>query len=158
MTTIAFDGKTLAADTLGVAGILKRGECKLYMLQGPFAIGCSGVLYRIRHLVNWIDKTAILRGPDPVDWGAWPFHKGDDDDPGAILVSLGANPCGQCWRLEGDIFIQETLPFSACGSGYQFALGAMHSGMTAQEAVGVASVYDCYTGGRIDTIDCTVVR
>ena len=41
--------------------------------------------------------------------------------------------------------------FFAIGSGKEFALGALHAGATAEEAVRIASEYDSLTGGPIQT-------
>ncbi|MER9390093.1 hypothetical protein [Mesorhizobium sp. M0435] len=42
-------------------------------------------------------------------------------------------------------------PFFAIGSGTEFALGPLHAGRTAEEAVRIASEYDSLTGGPIHT-------
>ncbi|HEV2897411.1 MAG TPA: hypothetical protein VGX71_06130 [Pseudaminobacter sp.] len=42
-------------------------------------------------------------------------------------------------------------PFFAIGSGWEFALGALHAGATAEEAVRIASECDSLTGGPIQT-------
>lgn len=47
---------------------------------------------------------------------------------------------------------QITEEFYAIGSGAKVALGAMHAGATAQEAVEIAKLVDPYTGGDVKTM------
>lgn len=44
-------------------------------------------------------------------------------------------------------------PFIAVGSGWQFAMGAMHTGMSAVDAVEFASKFDIYTNNKVRALN-----
>lgn len=50
-------------------------------------------------------------------------------------------------------WIQINEPFYAIGSGAQFALGALHSGKTPKESIGIATKCDPSTGMGIKSFD-----
>lgn len=53
---------------------------------------------------------------------------------------------------------QITEEFYAIGSGAKVALGAMHHGASAQEAVEIAKLVDPYTGGEVKTMELSSGR
>lgn len=65
---------------------------------------------------------------------------------GGKLYYTGKNDDDGFWRSERDL----DIPF-AIGSGSEYALGAMDSGCTAEEAVKIAAGRDTGTGGKIRT-------
>ena len=48
------------------------------------------------------------------------------------------------------------MAFTALGSGFEIALGAMAFGASARQAVELAAQFDVYTGGKITEIQCSV--
>ena len=134
MTTIAWDGRTLAADSLGVLGdSLKVVSHKLMCFPDGRLLGCCG---------RMSDKMLVCE---------WLLHGGEkpllDDSFAAILVE----PTGQAFRLEESlVFITMHEPFHACGSGRDFAIAAMALGKTACEAVALAMQFDPWTGGAVE--------
>lgn len=53
------------------------------------------------------------------------------------------------WEYDADGISSVSGDFTAWGSGFAAALGALHMGASALEAVIAASKVDCYTGGAI---------
>lgn len=141
MTTIAFDGRYLAADTMGERGG-NRSEhvgCKIHMRDGyVFAFG--------GYWGHW--KTALI------DW----FLAGERDGKsptrdvsGAMLVINAVRELS-VFTHEAPFPDPEVFPF-AIGTGGDLAMGAMGVGANAMEAVKVAMRWDIRTGGMVDFID-----
>lgn len=143
MTTIAWDGNTLAADKQNTSHGLPRTTTKIYRVRGELIALTGGT--HCYALLEW------FKGPrEPKEW---PRGSNDDD-------------CGNVIRICRDgIFVYngagfphaEPLEdkFMAFGSGRDFAIAAMHMGATAKEAVEIASIYDINTGMGVDTLDLT---
>lgn len=137
MTTIAYDGRYLAADTLMVRGGNRSEQplCKLVARDG-FAYAFGGQWWAIA-------KELIARGrrlPDP---------KGLE----GVMVTVQASS-RQASVITSDVPYPdlEAAPIGF-GTGGDIALGAMGAGLTAMEAVAIAARWDLKTGGRIDFID-----
>jgi hypothetical protein len=153
MTTIAWDGMTLASDSLADNNGLRNTTTKLHrgvLVDGvPFLLGAAGENAWSNMLHAWV-KTLDLRG---LQHATYPHQNNDGpdrNDPAAILI-LGERGVyykgGAVWvRLEG-------RAFHAVGSGRDFALAAMHLGKTAEEAVELAIEFDCYSGGPIRSME-----
>lgn len=141
MTTIAFDGRYLAADTLGVRGG-NRSElpgCKIEVRDGySFATGGYWGHYRSQ-LIAW-----HVAGHDPRSCPGAGVE-------GAVLV-LSPQRELFVFTHEAPFPDPEVAPF-ALGTGGDIALGAMGAGLTAMEAVALAARWDLKTGGPIDFID-----
>lgn len=135
MTTIAYRDGVLAADTLHSSnGIVVAHRPKVVRLESGALLatkGCSGFG---RSLLAWLE--AGRDGPQPV---------GSDGDGGLLLTADGS--------LEGleNGFTEIMLgaPYFAFGSGAEIALGAMHAGATAEQAVAAAITHDVYSGGEV---------
>lgn len=130
MTTIAWDGKTLAADTRGTAGGMPWQTIKASRLKDGRLYGGSGALEDVEAVRTWLetggDKPAVK-------------------DFVAILIEDG-----QCFRLEDKLIkMPVKSPFHAIGSGRDYAIAAMHLGKTAREAVELACLYDVYTAAPV---------
>jgi hypothetical protein len=129
MTTAAWDGRTLAADTLGVQSNLKRKTSKVFRLKdGNLFAGCGEY-----------DDVLSAR-----EW----------------LENGGSTPEG-CFRVEHSLLRQPIAePFTAIGSGRDFAIAAMYLGKSAVEAVDIACLYDAWTAGPIEsmTLDHPLLR
>ena len=147
MTTLAFDGRYLAADTLGVRGgnRSEQPSCKIAVQDGyAFAFGGFWLHFR-QQLMAW--ALAAFRDADPPEWRFCPAK----DVEGAMLV---VTP--MCTLLvftdQAPYPDPEAWPF-AIGTGGDIALGAMGAGVTAMEAVKLAMRWDLKTGGEVDFID-----
>ena len=140
MTTIAWDGKTVAYDSRSVAGGIiatERAE-KGFRNGRRFAVGAGHAAF-VRAFCRWLI--------------------GLDDEPEELPED------GFCvFYFDGESAWEYTntklpLPLAekeSAGSGSELALAAMHLGKTAREAVKVASKLDTGTGGRIRTFKPTI--
>jgi hypothetical protein len=156
MTTIAWDGRFLAADTrttLGDSSIVQSVCHKLIATEyGAYAsTGRIGAAH-LRRLIEWWEDG---RGnPDPRDM---PLHGyGDAASAGNfIVITTGA---GGRQALMLSYLVPYGLPLGApqgWGSGGDYAMGAMKTGASAMRAVAVAAECDACTGGDVEFIDTT---
>lgn len=143
MTTIAWDGKTLAADRLRTVGNTPMGATKLFRVEAPFY---SGGL-----------KGGILFGACGDSWDCAAFRlwvEGGNPPTPKNLGVVAIDARGVCWYGgETLIFHEVELPYWACGSGADYALGAMAAGKPAREAVEIASGLDVHTGLGVDVLE-----
>lgn len=130
MTTAAFDGKTLAADTLAHTSVLLKVH-KLHRLPDGALFAAAGALQEVIAVLEW-----LRGGEKPSDL---------QDFEGLIVTRTGAERLGE--RL---MRVPCLEPFYAIGSGAHFALAAMACGKNAIEAVRIAARFDPYTGGRVE--------
>ena len=151
MTTVACDGKTMAADTLASDVWGMREKTKDKILRGKdFLIGCSGDSGQI---LRWWKTVQHLCFEELLAAGYAPYEK--DNDPGLVLASAGS-----IYRHTAGTFTRVSRPFHAVGSGRDYALAAMYLGKSASEAVALAREFDLHTGGEIityDTLDRRVI-
>lgn len=133
MTTIAWDGKTLAGDTRSTAGGFAYQTTKVFKLPDGRLYGACGAAEEGEAVLQWL----VLGGDKP-----------QVKDFCAILIEDG-----KCFRLEDKLIkFQVDSPFHAIGSGRDYAMAAMHYGKNAREAVELACVYDVYTGIPITSV------
>lgn len=141
MTTIAFDGKTMACDTRVVCGSnCYNTDTKIY--ENDFvvigAVGDAGV--------------GILLVKD--DSILVPKHY-DFDFSALVWVKDIETLCRVEFYKSWDCALSSVIPiadgFAAEGSGAHYALAAMYLGETATRAVTVAAQFDTNTGGKIIT-------
>jgi hypothetical protein len=137
MTTIACDGKTVAADDRLVndrGRICVYPEPKLRIVpepRGDLIVGVSGTM--VDALFEW-----WFDGADP--------SKKPATDGWALVVFRPTFL--ECYTHECPYPQRDGYP-AAVGSGAGLALGAMLAGKTAREAVEIAAMRDVYTGGII---------
>lgn len=136
MSTIAWDGRMLAADTRGVIGeSLPIESHKLYRLTEGRLYAAVGTKSDLLLAKEWL----LMAGEKPAL----------DESFAALLVLAN----GQCVRLEDKLVALPVCePFVALGSGRDFALAAMALGQTAEQAVALAARFDIWTGMPIDTL------
>jgi ATP-dependent protease HslVU (ClpYQ) peptidase subunit len=133
MSTIATDGKAMAADGL----VTSNGTAwaynfeKIAKLPDGRIAGSVGSAYYIGPFVAWLEN-----GGD--------FPETGDDFEGLVLSPDGSvrsyDPKGRS--------IAEEVP-TASGSGREIALGAMLAGASPAAAVGIAAKRDICTGGNV---------
>lgn len=150
MTVIAWDGKVLAAD--------KRATTE---------DGSISTVTKITE-VHWLDEdsgtdikfiTGIAGDPDvAMELLSW-FQDGGDanefpvsaDKGDAVLVAISHEFSVQQWSKGPEpIYFEDA--FLAWGSGKDLAIAAMAMGMSAVEAVDLASKYNAYCGNGIDVL------
>ena len=142
MTTIAFDGRTMAADRQMTDGSRKvRFKSKLRKLQKIGALaGFAGDIYKAIQLGDWLNGDADLPGMDnPEDIEALVAFS-----DGRIMLYNGL---GQPVELDEEVY--------AIGSGGDYALAAMELGKTAEEAVRYAMTRDGGSGFGVEVIEFT---
>jgi len=134
MTTIAFDGKTLSADSQITGAYLENGCYKIKRI-GDKLCGGAGDFQSVLMFFNWIKDGEPEKKPDL------------DKDFEALIV------CGNKVHWIGEKLIRiPTAKICAIGSGCQFAIAAMYCGKTSKEAVALAKKLDAGTGGKVRTL------
>jgi hypothetical protein len=132
---MAWDGQEVAIDSLSTSGsmVVTRNADKAFTAPGRLAVGC-GQADRVSAVARFLlGQTDHL--PDVSGWEfcVWVFSK--DGDHREYIDSVDT------WT--------KILGKDAAGSGREVALTALHLGMSAHEAIGVASELDVYTGGVV---------
>lgn len=138
MTTIAWDGKTLAVDSMVTSGgvVISTKEQKLFLNVGRFkAVAIAGSIVQLLPLIDWIREGE--NGDPP---------KMDDTDSVMCVTDKGL--LLTFWHGYSNTG-QGCDGVSAGGNGYEIAMGAMDAGATAVEAVKIACKRNIYTGGRV---------
>jgi|GEM_PF-2876249 len=142
MTTIAFDGKVLAADRgCSMDGIVFSGGFSKIIIIGDMLIAGAGTAAAWRSLAHWHaaqPKGEEWRHPAP-SWG---------DGYGCEVIERG----GRSYTIEESGAMLPAAGSWAQGSGRLIALGALGAGASAIEAVRIACSLDQCTVGPIDYV------
>lgn len=137
-------GDALFADRQVTTHGMRQETQKIFPMPKGEVVGITGDFDSGLAMVDW-----FARGANPKDWPAC-----QSAERWAPLVVLHRNPITgrpECYRLEREPFRMLVLePFSAWGSGRDYAIGALHMGATGRQAVEVASKYDNGCGMGID--------
>ncbi len=141
MTTIAFDGKTIACDTRVVCGSnCYNTDTKIYE-NDTYVIGVAG---------DAGVGTMLIDCPYILQAGHYDF-----DFEALVFVKDAEKVCKVAFYKSRDCALSSVIPvtdiFSAVGSGAPYALAAMECGYSAHGGVAVASKFDINTGGKIIT-------
>ena len=135
MTVIAWDGKTLAADRMAVAGGMMLEQDKLFDLGDGEWAAITGQISKGLALLDWYKS-----GQQVKDWPE--FQKGDDY---SVLVIASKEGCKSFYDIPHAVPTHSE--FEAWGSGAEYAMGAMAHGANAVEAV-IATNKVCSTCGK----------
>lgn len=136
MTTIATDGRSIAADGLVTSNgtIFGTTFAKIAKLKDGRIAGSAGSAFDIEPFQAWLES-----GGD--------FPNVEDNFDALVIY-----PDGSCRSFDGKgRSVPEQVP-TACGSGRELAIGAMMAGASPKRAVKIASTRDCCTGGKITTL------
>lgn len=146
MTTIAWDGKTLAADRCSTAGYVQTEVHKLY--KGKWhdgqdvLIGFCGSGEFAHAIRLWLTGNLMERPK----FGDYDVNKGD-------AVGLLVDRSGNVFKITANLHLLPFHePFYAMGSGAEYAFGAMEAGATAETAVAIAAKRCPGTGLGVDTV------
>lgn len=144
MTTVAFDGRTLCADTKLVTAsgqILYRSK----LVQGfGYRAACCGDV----GVSRWMQLQLEVGQPLHAVLSNWP-RLGTADDAQADMLLVTPQ---QLFLIAGGSVVEiKHRNFHAIGSGGEYALGAMSAGCDARKALEVAALIDAFTGGDIET-------
>lgn len=137
MTTIATDGKVLAADRqVSDGSLICSPATKIARLANGAVVGVAGGAFNLMAFLEWFNggRKETLQ-----------LHS--DDFEALVLTAAGQVVC---YDRHGRTLIQ--APPVAIGTGAQIAIGAMEAGATAQEAVEIACRRDAWTSGPVDTL------
>ena len=138
MTTIVFDGKTLAVDSQVTAGSVIVGvRNKIQDINGYFVAGCGntdGIDLVVGYLLEGKEKPSGLSA----------------NDADVLFVN---KETGEAFRAFGDTLVMSkaVIPFFG-GSGAEIAQGAYQLCGDPVEALKVAMKLDVYTGGQINMV------
>lgn len=143
MTTIAFKGGVLAADTLSTRNGNREGVVIKIAKRGSLLAGASGCSALGKTFRDWFmtgcKGSAPYMGDPEKNWA-----EGFIIMPCNGLVSFGP---AATWAEKGMYG-----GFNAWGSGADLAIGAMISGASAEEAVRAAIVRDTNSGGEVTVL------
>jgi hypothetical protein len=135
MTTVAYDGQTLATDRQS-CGSYKTRSKKMWRLSNGDLFAGAGVIEQILAVRAWLEEG-----------GAKP-------DGLVEFVGILVDQNGRAYRLEEKLIRDPILEHHhAVGSGAPFAITAMHLGKSAREAVLIAARFDPRTGGGVDVLE-----
>lgn len=149
MTTIAFDGTTLAADSLCHAGGMRLGAVtKLWrMPDGRLFAGCGDTAI-VELVRQWLEN-----GQDPARRPTILHEQGFNG-----LLITPAQPRQNrtpplIHQLDEHLAPMDIAsPFYALGSGREYAVAAMAAGASAAAAVDIAIRFDVYSGPPVQSI------
>jgi len=138
MTTIAWDGKTLAADTLITSNGMRVGHARKIGKRGRVLFAASGCLEFAQPFLAWCGNG--FPGPPP------PMKQDDNEAAGLVIFEDRIIT----FSHTGADTIR--APFYAQGSGSPMALGALHAGASAEDAIKADIALDTASGGEIMTL------
>lgn len=154
MTTVVWDGTTLASDsqaTMCWGEIVQTPVKKIYPLEGGkyrdhniLGVGVAGSASNVLHVMDWLKAGAPIEGlegvggPDTILQGSAVIIV---TDGGVYLLDSSNRP-----MVITDRF--------ALGSGSTYANSALLMGLNAEEAVRHAIKLDAGSGGDIQSLQC----
>ena len=142
MTTIAYRNGVMAADSFVIGdGVVYGNSRKITKNKNGDICGGSGTLCILERFQKWFQDGEI---------GDCPKLIGEDDASAQIIV-VRVDGRIQEFSKNG-VFTYEDTPYVVVGSGGDIALGAMHAGANAYDAVRAAIHHDTRTGGTIRTL------
>lgn len=142
MTTIAYDGKHIAADTAHWAGdVLGWLQDKLHVIQNEYetiaVFGAAGDYTQGLNLSEWLPKLLYGEKLDP---------RPENEDWQALVIDLRT---GHPYVLETSMILAPCVEPMAIGAGHVTAMAAMRSGKNAVQAVQLCCDTTPYTSGPI---------
>lgn len=141
MTVIAYRAGVLASDSRVTNGtdIMPGGMVKIMRLEDGTLVGACGSAVGIHALFEWAQGTRKTK-PPRVCKHAYMIMVSPDGS--SITQMEGRHP----------YTLKDTGGYYADGSGAAFALGAMHHGATAVEAVSAAIEHNAGCGGEVQVL------
>lgn len=141
MSVVVWDGKTLAADRMGVCAGLGVTTTKMSK-RGDTVLAWTGDSDRGHALADW-----YWNGEDKT---SWPKFQSDGEGSTRLIVVQG----GVCKVYEQEPYALLVLDtFAAWGSGRDFAYGALEMGADARRAVEVTCKHNVDCGKGIEAYD-----
>lgn len=134
MSVVAWDGKTLAADTQSTSSGM-RMRCHKMAVSNGVVLAWIGDYEVGLMLAKW-----WAAGADPEKW---PAVQSNPDRWSRLIVAT-KDDCSTYEQLPVALIVHDK--FMAWGSGRDFAMGAMEMGASAERAVEVACRWDTSCG------------
>lgn len=149
MTTIAFDGKVLAADRGVTRGEAVTAYKKVHSVnghRGRFLLGLCGLTAFTDQVLRYFNS------PEPVKFPDIKLYSKDDDY--GQTCGLAVTPEGTCHFIYNDGTLSEPMldGWGSDGSGCVFAAGALAAGASAREAIELAIKHTTCAFLGVDTI------
>lgn len=143
MTTIATDGKTMAADGRSVMGSLIVSETveKLAIAKDGSIVGCAGDRACCRKVLDW-----FVAGEDRETIPTFVRAATSDE---TLFDCLVLRPDGRVEFMDEEFILAEHTVPTAQGSGGEVALGLMVAGKSPREAVEIVATMFADVGGTI---------
>jgi hypothetical protein len=146
VTTIVWDGRTLAADRCRSNTNTRELARKLFDC-GEYVYGAVGDMHDAPAVVRWLKAGAKWEERPVLDEGGTKGIVVRVRD-GALFIA-GGKPVTLAEQPRGP---------TATGSGMDFALAAMRCGKDARAAIAVAAYFDAFTGKGVDAVDVRKAR
>lgn len=154
MTTLAFDGRYAATDGRSTCGMTITGKQvkKLFLIDGvlegeqtQFLYMGAGSYAMLMLVKKWLEEGGDVFSKDPEQ----AFPQLEPESFEGIIITRE----GEAFELETSmVSMPVEIPVGG-GSGFPFALTAMHMGQNAVQAVYTATELDCGSGGKITAFD-----
>ncbi|WP_426955361.1 hypothetical protein [Muricoccus radiodurans] len=142
MTTIAWDGTTLAGDRRITSGTTVYSTTKIRRTGDGRLIGATGDFGVCTQVLDWLERGGDR--PNCQDSDRW-------------AVALEVMPDGTCWMHNRDSRWKVEDAFAAIGSGRDYAMAVMALGHGAHQAIEIAARFDPGTGNGIDSLALAAV-
>ena len=146
MTTIAYRDGVLASDSRETAykSRIDTDKAKKIFRVGSCIVGMAGSSAQGMQMLEALKKAVKAR------------KKGEEN----VLPNIMLKSCmallvegdGGLWFYEKGVWMRVD-GYYAIGSGSDYAIAAMDTGLSAKEAVRIAINRDCFSGGRIQTLE-----
>lgn len=143
MTTIAWDGTTLAADSRVVEGMClihdDYNKIKSFKYKNKkILVGIAGSVSQGEAFFAWIEQNGFDKEESP----------GLEDMEALIISKEGV----WCYEGSSQAYVTLTGEVVAIGNGSYIALAGMRSGLSAEESILFASKVDLRTNNNIRTL------
>lgn len=140
MTIIVYRDGVMSADAAIFQGnLIAEYVRKITRLPDGGLIGCSGRSAVCREVCDW-----IANGADP--------EKRPAAESEGNFIALHVRPDGKVFRIEHDMKPYESVTeFNAIGAPFEFALGALAAGASAEDAVRLTIKYSIDAAGEVQT-------
>ena len=159
MTTIAYDGRMLAADmqhTFGGSSKYQRPRSKIKRIRygdRRFIAALSGTEPGAMALIEWYVHSTNSGGRRVIDYPLDSPILPEDRSATVLIAELFKTGPHKVVHVSSNGAVYEANGQYAIGSGADFAEGAMAAGAAAYVAVEIASKFDVFSGMGVEVVD-----
>jgi hypothetical protein len=165
LTTIAYKDGIFAYDSQTTTGHLKKESEPKVFRNGDLVFGITGHT-RVNRLLKWAElpqpetynpdfnsERWVNRTLVPAIRKELTAAGFENDDANLGKTSYMIYVHDTCFYVSSNFCVSPIHTFFAIGSGQEFAIAVMDLGQSAEKGVEVASRYDIYTGGPVNTFE-----